>query len=202
MSRIEEARQKTAGVTGAPARTVEMLQEPGTVLAEAVLTSYPLESRDRVRVPADARKLVTAPVELPATVEQGERSLRFSPADAARVVVQGASPFAIEQYRRIAATLHELQAERDLKAVMVTSVLPQEGKTLTIVNLALTLSESYGKRVLLIDADLRRPSVHKLLRIPNRLGLVDALGSAKESLPTIEITRRLSVLTGGSPQPD
>jgi Mrp family chromosome partitioning ATPase len=44
---------------------------------------------------------------------------------------------------------------------MVTSAVPREGKTLTVVNLALTLSESYGRRVLLVDADLRRPSIHE-----------------------------------------
>ena len=82
------------------------------------------------------------------------------------VVSPDASRAAVEQYRRVAAGLQEIQdrsawagpasLERTLKAVLVTSALPGEGKTLTVVNLALTLSEHYGRRVLVIDADLRR----------------------------------------------
>ena len=45
-----------------------------------------------------------------------------------------------------------------------------EGKTLTAVNLALTFSESYGRNVLLIDGDLRRPTTHAVLDVPNILG--------------------------------
>ena len=45
--------------------------------------------------------------------------------------------------------------------------MPGEGKTLTATNLALTLSESYKRQVLLIDADLRRPSVHEMFQVPN-----------------------------------
>ncbi len=50
--------------------------------------------------------------------------------------------------------------------MMVTSAMPREGKTLTVTNLALTLSASYRRRVLLIDADLRRPSLHEVFRLP------------------------------------
>ena len=50
----------------------------------------------------------------------------------------------VEQYRRLAATLHHAQSDDGIKVVMVASALAGEGKTLTAVNLALTLSESYG----------------------------------------------------------
>ena len=59
---------------------------------------------------------------------------------------------------------------------MVTSALPSEGKTLTATNLALTLSESYQRRVLLIDADLRRPRMQRDVRAAaEREGLTDSL---------------------------
>ena len=58
----------------------------------------------------------------------------------ARLVTGGLSAVSLEQYRRLAAVLHDAQKERGLKTVMVTSALPQEGKTLTTVNLALTFS--------------------------------------------------------------
>lgn len=106
----------------------------------------------------------------------------------------------VEQYRRLAVVLHEEQVDRQLKTVMITSALPQEGKTLTLVNLALTLSESYERRVLVIDADLRCPSVHALLDIPNERGLSEALRD-NHQLPFISVSSRLSALTAGYPGP-
>src|SRR5687767_8240361 len=81
----------------------------------------------------------------------------------ARLVTGTSSAVSVEQYRKLAAVLHEEQVRSQLKTVIVTSALPGEGKTLTVVNLALTLSESYGRRVLVIDADLRGPSLHNAL---------------------------------------
>lgn len=109
----------------------------------------------------------------------------------------GCGSLAIEQYRRVAATLHEAQQANGLKTVMVTSSVPREGKTLTVTNLALTLSESYGRRVLLIDADLRRPSVHELLGLPNQIGLSQALRSDQTEPAVVYLTPRLSVLPAG-----
>ena len=66
--------------------------------------------------------------------------------------------------------LHDIQLQQGLKTLMLTSALPAEGKTLTTVNLALTLSESYARRVLIVDADLRWPSVHKVFGLAERCG--------------------------------
>jgi capsular exopolysaccharide synthesis family protein len=74
---------------------------------------------------------------------------------------------------------------------------------LTATNLALTLSESYKKNVLLIDADLRRPWIHEIFKLPNVSGLNDGLRSDTErKVPLIRFTDRLSVLTAGRPDPD
>ena len=58
------------------------------------------------------------------------------------VIHQDADAIAIEQYRRLAAVLHQAQADIGIKVIMVASAQPSEGKTLTAANLALTLSES------------------------------------------------------------
>jgi capsular exopolysaccharide synthesis family protein len=109
----------------------------------------------------------------------------------------------VEQYRRLAARLHLAQAEHGTKVVMITSAVASEGKTLTATNLALTLSESYNRRVLLIDADLRRPWVHELFRVPNLTGLNDGIRSDSERrVPVLRVTEYLSVLTAGRPDPD
>jgi len=120
----------------------------------------------------------------------------------ARLVSAAAPGVSLEQYRRLAAVLHEEQTATQLKSVMITSALPREGKTLTVVNLALTLSESYGRRVLVIDADLRCPSLHILLGAPNDRGLSEALVETGRELPLVEVSDRLSALTAGKPGPN
>src|SRR5437870_6002834 len=110
---------------------------------------------------------------------------------------------AVEQYRKLAASLHHAQLERQIKVVMITSAAPGEGKTLTSTNLALTLSQSYRRNVLLIDGDLRRPSVHSVFDVPNVLGLSDGLKSEVEhKLSLIQISEHLTVLPAGRPDSD
>jgi protein-tyrosine kinase len=123
---------------------------------------------------------------------------------AEKVVVDAeTNPASVEQYRRLAAVLHHAQNERGLRVIMVTSALPGEGKTLTASNLALTLSESYQRRVLLVDADLRRPSVHQLFALPSLSGLSDGLRSVEDrKLTLVEVSSRLTVLPAGRPDPD
>ena len=90
----------------------------------------------------------------PAPANSPERTaIRFEHFDASlsrKVVVDDEMPATSrEQYRRLGAAMHHIQASTGMKAVMITSALPGEGKTLTAANLALTLSESYDRRVLL-----------------------------------------------------
>jgi capsular exopolysaccharide synthesis family protein len=101
--------------------------------------------------------------------------------------------------RRRTSRWHGLQAERGLKTLMVTSTLPEEGKTLTIANLALTLSESYKRRVLLIDADLRRPSIHEVFGLPNQSGLTEGLRAESGQLSVLEVSPHLSIVPAGHP---
>jgi capsular exopolysaccharide synthesis family protein len=83
------------------------------------------------------------------------------------------------------------------KVVMIASAAVGEGKTLTAANLALTLTESYHRRVLLIDADLRRPSLHVLFGLNNASGLSDGLSSQGRTFPVQQLSARLSILTTG-----
>jgi capsular exopolysaccharide synthesis family protein len=103
-----------------------------------------------------------------------------------------------EQYGRVAAVLHHAQNERKIKTVMVTSAMAGEGKTLTALNLALTLSESYGRRVAFIDADLRCSRVHELLNVVRVRGLSEALQDGGQvHARLLAISPRLSVLLAG-----
>ena len=119
------------------------------------------------------------------------------------VGTENVSSGALEQYRKLAATLHHAQSERGIQVVMTASSLPGEGKSLTAVNLALTLSESYHRRVLLIDADLRRPTVQRLFGLTNLNGLDEGLKAEHDRpMPIVQLSDRLYVLPAGRPDPD
>jgi capsular exopolysaccharide synthesis family protein len=108
-----------------------------------------------------------------------------------------------EQYRRLAATLHHGQAANGLKVIMVASAVAGEGKTLTAANLALTLSESYQRNVLLVDADLRKPSIHAVFKVAGDPGLAEGLMSVEDrKLPLHVISPRLTILPAGTPSSD
>ena len=129
---------------------------------------------------------------------------KFKPSYVDKLVVSPSLPQALrEQYRRLGATLHHAQAESGIRVLMVTSALPNEGKTLTATNIALTLSESFQRRVLLVDADLRRPSVGDVFQVPKVFGLNEALTSPQgRKVSVIQVSRNLSLLTAGAPHPD
>jgi capsular exopolysaccharide synthesis family protein len=109
-----------------------------------------------------------------------------------------ADPGLIEQFRRLAATLHQAHHANGLRSVMVTSASPGDGKTLTAINLALVLAESYRYNVLLVDADLRRPSIPQVMDVGFGHGLSETLGSpADRKLALVPITPRLTLLPAG-----
>jgi capsular exopolysaccharide synthesis family protein len=119
------------------------------------------------------------------------------------VLAPDPDPGSVEQYRLLAGRLHLAQAEHGIKVVMIASALPGEGKTLTAANLALTLSESYHRNVLVIDGDLRRPSIHELFRIQNVSGLNDGLRSdASRKVPLVRWSDHLTIITAGRPDAD
>jgi capsular exopolysaccharide synthesis family protein len=119
------------------------------------------------------------------------------------VGTDGFSSAALEQYRKLAAILHHAQVERGIKVIMTASALPGEGKSLTAVNLALTLSESYHRRVMLIDADLRRPTVQRIFGLPPIAGLNEGLKAAEDRpIAVMRISERLLVMPAGRPESD
>ena len=194
MSRIEEALQRAT--TGGHARGIGSARD-AKVADDRTLGQYPEEVRSFGVRRGGHEATAARPISAPRT---GPRQLvSFDASTEGKLIVQNAGPFAVEQYRRLAATMHELHVDRGLKTLMVTSALPREGKTLTVTNLALTLSESYRRRVLLIDADLRRPTVHEIFRLPNTRGLSEGLRPNAGELSVLEVSERLSVLPAGQP---
>lgn len=116
------------------------------------------------------------------------------------VINEPLSP-AAEEYRKLKSMVVKLTKKGKLQnTIMVTSTAAGEGKTLTALNLAITLAEEYDHTVLLIDADLRQPSIHRYLGIQPKIGLSDCLSNGTEIGHAIIKTGigNLSVLAAGS----
>lgn len=113
--------------------------------------------------------------------------------------------YAADQYRTLRHTVDRLRRDARLQVLAVTSSAPGDGKSVTALNLTATLAQARDARVLIVDADLRRPSVGHYLGLEphNALGLVDAILDSERNLP--QVVRRLerfnlSVLPAGAPQ--
>ena len=109
-----------------------------------------------------------------------------------------------ESYRALRTSLLLSNLGAPPKVIMVTSARPQEGKTTTSINTAIVLAQK-GVRVLLIDADLRRPSIHKTLGMGPRSGLSNVLtGSAtlQQTIVTSPVLQNLFILPAGTAPPN
>lgn len=124
-----------------------------------------------------------------------------SPLDPLLVAALAPTSLAAEQYRSLRTRLKRIESSRQLRLIAVTSPAKGDGKSLTAANLALTMAQEFQQRVLLLDADLRRPSAHRLFGIAETPGLADVLMNGAEldqalvTLPDYDLT----VLPAGVP---
>jgi len=117
-----------------------------------------------------------------------------------RLTVNGCDQGLGEAYKLLRTHVFHRTKREGRNTLMVTSPLPNEGKTLTTINLAIALSQKVGQTVLLVDGDLRNPSIHRYLGLPSGPGLVDYLVSGdpiSESLVHPEGLSNLVVLPAG-----
>jgi protein-tyrosine kinase len=98
-----------------------------------------------------------------------------SSSDPKLVSVRAPRSILSEQYRALKTKLFLLRNGNRIKTILITSAVQSEGKTLTAVNLALTIAQEIDQKVLLVDSDLRNPSVHKVLGLSRDKGLADLL---------------------------
>lgn len=107
-----------------------------------------------------------------------------------------------ESYRVLRTNIQYSSIDKKIKRMLVTSSEPGEGKSTTTGNLALTFSQD-EKRVLLIDCDLRKPSIHKKFRISNNIGLSDViLDNSKLDKALIKRNDYLDILSAGKVPPN
>ena len=157
---------------------------------------------DRVQTPEAAEDLTGLPTlgtVLTMTGKDGDRSEIYRLA----TLVYPRSA-AAEAYRTMRSNVDFTSVDAPLRTLLITSAVPGEGKTVTAANLAIAFAVS-GRRVLLIDADLRRPSLHKIFDLPNAQGLTNLLQSDQVSLEALvhsNLHERLKVLTSGPLPPN
>lgn len=115
---------------------------------------------------------------------------------------QSKSPIS-EAYRTLRTNVQFTSVDSETKRIMVTSSGPREGKSTTVANLAVSIAQA-GKRVLVVDADLRNPTQHKVFDLPNVQGLSVALVQDQDYDSYVRETSvsGLMVLTGGPIPPN
>ena len=121
----------------------------------------------KVRGVSDVENLTDAPI---------LGAIAYEPDAVGRPIIIHQSPHAprSEAYRRLRTNVQFLDVEGTNNAILITSSLPGEGKTSTTINLAITMAAA-GQKVVVVDADLRRPSVAKYLGVEGSVGLTTVL---------------------------
>lgn len=152
-----------------------------------------------IRMRRDLEELVNLPflghvVRVPGARARGQRSLFFA---------HQPDGLAAESLRAVRTTLEFLLPERPVQRVLITSSLPQEGKSTVSSNLAVSLQE-LGRRVVIIDADMRRPTLYRAFQVPIEPGLSTYLqgqATLEEVLQTPANAQGVSVISSGATPP-
>lgn len=118
------------------------------------------------------------------------------------IVEREPKSIAAESYRTLRTNIQYSSFDEDYKVIVVTSSEPGEGKSTTAGNLALSLAQG-EKKVILIDCDLRKPSLHKKFKLSNTVGLSDVIVE-KASVPNVgyKYNNNLTILTSGKVPPN
>ncbi|WP_137918833.1 XrtA-associated tyrosine autokinase [Hydrogenophaga sp. 2FB] len=194
--RLEQLRQAGADMPPAPeASTAPLSNTPATAPAPTVARAAPA-----VAAPKEPGKQMSKSVriDLAALAEAG-----FVTPNAPRAVI--ADEYRVIKRPLIAnATGKGASAAAHGNRIMVTSAMPGEGKSFTAINLAMSIAMELDYTVLLVDADVSRPSIMKTLGLPHGPGLLDLLTNEKiEMSDTLLRTNvdKLSLLPSGTPHP-
>jgi non-specific protein-tyrosine kinase len=92
----------------------------------------------------------------------------------ALVMAQAPRSAAAEAYRTLSTNIQFSSLDREIRSLLVTSVGADEGKSVVLANLAITMAES-GRRVVVLDCDLRRPGLHTIFKLPDQPGLTSMM---------------------------
>lgn len=184
-----------------PIKIVGMFSMMG-VVAIFVLLYYREWSDISIRTLADVRSLVQSPIlgAVPTFRTQLAKTPDTSRMESELFYYHHPGSREAEAFRSIRTTLYAALGESDDRLLQISSPEPGDGKSTTAANLAIAMAQS-GKRVLLIDADLRRPTLHRLFKLHSDIGLVDVLSGDVDAATAAQQTAvdELRVLVAGTP---
>lgn len=198
--RLEELRRAGIEVAGSHAQNAGLVRaRNGGEVAAALATAHAQEEKGAVAAAAATRSQPPAhakfEIDFAKLAQEG-----FVTPDSPRSRI--ADEFRIVKRPLIANAVGKGKLPiRDGNLIMITSAVPGEGKTFCAVNLALSIAMELDQTVLLVDADVARPSLPRVLGLPSGRGLLDALGSGSFDLDDALIqtnVEKLTVLTSGT----
>ena len=144
----------------------------------------------------------------PDTIEEAQRKAIANPvrlSEQESRMLTRLSPRApeTEAYRMLTTNIQFAEVDEPIHTLLITSSAPGEGKTITATNLSVVMAQG-GKKTLLVDTDLRKPTVHRLFRLEREPGLTDFLLGKVESQEIIKNSQveNLSVITSGATPPN
>jgi capsular exopolysaccharide synthesis family protein len=211
MSRIQNILEK-AERDGTAMRTARLAPPPPSVVAVAaapIVELPPLPAPEppppavivpgapTMHAPASVMAAAGATATVPPSDAIPEFTVRLHP-----LLVAGLAPksLAAEQYRTLRTRIAHTEGANALRTVLVTSPQKGEGKSITSANLALTMAQELQRRVVIIEADLRKPSLQHLFGLPAGPGLAEYLSGAAELRDIMKFLpdHNLTVIPGGS----
>jgi capsular exopolysaccharide synthesis family protein len=204
MSRIQNILEK-AEREGASLRTGRMVPfEPLPPHPVAVSGSNPIREASAVPSTPQAAPAVIAPAATASGlgVAPVEDTATTYTANLNPLLVAALAPksLAAEQYRSLRTRLAHAEGAGGLRTILVTSPQKGEGKSITSANLALTMAQELQRRVVLVEADLRKPSLQHLFGLPPGPGLSDYLSGAVELKDALKFVpeHNLTLLPAGT----
>ncbi len=192
---LETAKLPRSPIAPNPLRTVGVAAVLGLCLALGL--AYAVESFDRtLRSSEDVSRALGIPtLAVVHSFESGERKRLL--------VAEASGSLEGETFRTLRTNVRFSHVDKPKRVVLVTSTGSEEGKSTVLANLAVSLAQS-GRRTLVVDTDLRRPSLHRLLGLPNARGLADLLAgdaTLEESIQSSHIAD-LDLLASGTLPPN
>lgn len=211
MSRIHEALKKAEQDRATP-HAAEVPPPPqATQASPAPAWEETLAAAPAVPAPP-AIPIVAEAAAAPTSEDVGYEELRIQCAHPRwhvdrDTIVFGDSAFsaqAAEQFRTLRSRLYQIRANHPLRTILITSPMPQEGKTWVTSNLAQAIVRQTDRRALIIDADLRASRLHVPLGAPLSPGLTDYLKGEADEMKVIQhgADGNLCLIAGGNPVPN
>jgi capsular exopolysaccharide synthesis family protein len=188
MSRIHDAlkkaeQEKAAGLVAegvaGPRRAIRYVAPPSDV--------QPERAGGQARKPGQLLREDPVKVGLLKTLEERCRQCTWAPHPNLNLFMEAKNhPPGAEEFRSLRSRLYLTRAQQPLRKLLITSALPEEGKTFASLNLSLVMAQQPQCRVLLIDADLRLPQIYRLLGAPATPGLSDYLDGTVDEFAIVQ----------------